>query len=90
MNVWCLCLYHLSPLLFATTKESRGVRWGIRLQGLGETTALALQMCVFIPPESLVQVRLVLGRSDSHTNLLCTLSWTLSDSYPSPLTARGS
>lgn len=60
---------------------------GCQVAGTGGP-ALALQMCVFIPPESLVQVRLVLGGSDTHTELLCTLPWTLSDSHPSPLTAR--
>lgn len=77
----CFCFYYLGSLLSANTKERRGTRWGFTSScvawGRGDDTPLALQMCVFTPPVSLVQVRLVLAGCDSHTKLLWIVFRTL-------------
>lgn len=63
------CFYYLSSLLSANTKKSRRARWRVRTscvaRGGGVQPSLALQMCMFVPPASPAQVRLVLTECDS-------------------------
>lgn len=80
VRCWCFCLFYLSSLLFAITRESRGARWEsgqAMLPGIGGTAPLALQMCIFTPPAFPEQVRLVLTGCDSCASLLWTYFRTL-------------